>query len=111
MDYRSPKSRDRDPCRSRISRHWLFKSNLTLCVVCRLTSGAFTIDSSTTTLKRNLTERPILFFMKEQILGDSKWLWISMATMFENLCGNCLGGVELTFISHFISVHLIFFIP
>jgi hypothetical protein len=32
-----------------------------------------------------------------------------MATMYENLCGNCVGGVELTFVWHFISVHLIFF--
>jgi hypothetical protein len=23
--------------------------------------------------------------------------WISMATMYENLCGNYVGGVELTF--------------
>jgi hypothetical protein len=45
------------------------------------------------------------------ILGDSKWSWISMATMYENLCGNGVGGVELTFVWHFISVHLIFFIP
>jgi hypothetical protein len=27
------------------------------------------------------------------ILGDSKWLWISMATMYENLCGNCVDRV------------------
>jgi hypothetical protein len=33
-----------------------------------------------------------------------------MATMYENVCDNCVGGVELTFVSHFISVHLIFFI-
>jgi hypothetical protein len=35
-----------------------------------------------------------------------------MATMYENLCGNCVGGVQsvqLTFVWHFISVHLIFF--
>jgi hypothetical protein len=32
-----------------------------------------------------------------------------MATTYENLCGNC-GGVELTFVKHFISVHIIFFI-
>jgi hypothetical protein len=44
------------------------------------------------------------------ILGDSKWLWIIMATMYENLCGNCVGDVELTFVWHFISVHLIFFL-
>jgi hypothetical protein len=41
----------------------LFKSNLTFCVVvfllCRRTSGAFTIDSSTPTLRRNLNEHLI----------------------------------------------------
>jgi hypothetical protein len=26
-----------------------------------------------------------------------------MATMYENLCGNCVGGVELTFILYDIS--------
>jgi hypothetical protein len=35
-------------------------------------------------------------------LGDSKWLWLSMATMYENLCGNCVGRIELTFIWQFI---------
>jgi hypothetical protein len=30
-------------------------------------------------------------------LGDSKWLWINMASMYENVCGNSVGGVELTF--------------
>jgi hypothetical protein len=34
----------------------------------------------------------IVFFFIE-ILGDSKWLWVSMATMYENVCGNCVGGV------------------
>jgi hypothetical protein len=34
-----------------------------------------------------------------------------MATMYENLCGNIVGVVELTFVRHFISVHFIFFIP
>jgi hypothetical protein len=29
--------------------------------------------------------------------------------MYEHLCGNYVGGVELTFVSHFISVHLFFF--
>jgi hypothetical protein len=37
----------------------LFKSNLDFCVVCRLTSGAFTIDSSTPTLRINLNEQQI----------------------------------------------------
>jgi hypothetical protein len=45
-----------------------------------------------------------------QLVGDSKWLWISLATMYENVCDNCVGGIELTFVWHFISVHLIFFI-
>jgi hypothetical protein len=44
-----------------------------------------------------------------KVLGDSNLLWISMATMYENVCGNCVGGVELTFVWHFICVHLIFF--
>jgi hypothetical protein len=43
----------------------LYKSNLTFCVVCVLlckrTSGAFTMDSSTPTLRINLNEHPILF--------------------------------------------------
>jgi hypothetical protein len=45
----------------------LFKSNLTFCVVvfqlCRRTSGAFTIDSSTPTLTGNLNEHPILIIV------------------------------------------------
>jgi hypothetical protein len=44
------------------------------------------------------------------VLGDLKLLWIIKATMYENLCGNYVGGVELTFV-YFISVHLMFFIP
>jgi hypothetical protein len=44
-------------------------------------------------------------------IGWLKMMWISMATMYENLCGNCVGRVELTFVWHFISVHLIIFIP
>jgi hypothetical protein len=28
--------------------------------------------------------------------------------MDENLCGNCVSGVELSFVRHFICVHLIF---
>jgi hypothetical protein len=32
-----------------------------------------------------------------------------MATMYENLCGSCVGRIELTFVWHFNSVHLIFF--
>jgi hypothetical protein len=31
-----------------------------------------------------------------------------MTTMYENLYGNCVDGVELTFVLHFIGVHLIF---
>jgi hypothetical protein len=31
-------------------------------LLCRLTSGAFTIDSSTPTLRRNLNEHPIFIF-------------------------------------------------
>jgi hypothetical protein len=41
----------------------LFKSNLTFALfvflLCKLTSGTFTIDSSTPTLRRNLNEHPI----------------------------------------------------
>jgi hypothetical protein len=44
------------------------------------------------------------------MLGDSKWLWPGMATMYEDLCGNCVDEVELSFVRHFISVHLIFLI-
>jgi hypothetical protein len=39
-----------------------------------------------------ITKRP------KVLLGDSKWLWINMATMYANLCGNCVGGVELIFV-------------
>jgi hypothetical protein len=55
----------------------------------------------------------IYFFLlySKYVLGDSKWLWTSIATMHENPCGNPVGGAELTFVWHFISVHLIFFIP
>jgi hypothetical protein len=31
-------------------------------------------------------------------MGDSRWLWINMATMYENLCGNSVGRIELTFL-------------
>jgi hypothetical protein len=39
-------------------------------LLCRLTSGEFTIDSSTPTLTRNLNEHPILvsFFINEALL-------------------------------------------
>jgi hypothetical protein len=43
------------------------------------------------------------------ILGDSKWLWPGVAAMYEGLCGSCVDEVELSFVWHFISVHLIFF--
>jgi hypothetical protein len=46
-------------------RDQLFKSNLTFGVVCVFTPqkcGAFTIDSSTPTLRRNLNEYPIHFY-------------------------------------------------
>jgi hypothetical protein len=32
------------------------------------------------------------------VLGDSKWWRISMATMYENACGNCVRRIELTFL-------------
>jgi hypothetical protein len=45
----------------------LFKSNLIFSLfvflLCRLTSGAFTIDSSTPILRINLSEHPILYFI------------------------------------------------
>jgi hypothetical protein len=48
----------------------LFKSNLTfqlfalfVFLLCRLRSGAVTIDSSTPTLRINLNEHPILVFI------------------------------------------------
>jgi hypothetical protein len=59
------------------------------------TSGVFSMDSPTPTLRINLNERRI-------VLGDSKWSWISMRTMYENLCGNCVGRIELTFFWQFI---------
>jgi hypothetical protein len=37
-------------------------------------------------------------YLVSHVLGDSKWLWISMASMYENLCGNCVGRIELTFL-------------
>jgi hypothetical protein len=37
-------------------------------------------------------------FLNIIVLGNSKCLWISMATMCENSCGNFVGGVELTFV-------------
>jgi hypothetical protein len=30
------------------------------------------------------------------ISGDKKGLWIGMATMYKNLCGNCVVRTELT---------------
>jgi hypothetical protein len=38
-----------------------------------------------------------LFFYCD-IFGDSKLVWIRMATLYENICGNCVGRIELTFI-------------
>jgi hypothetical protein len=38
-------------------------------LLCRLTSGAFTIDSSTPTLRRNLNEHLIFIFGFFEILG------------------------------------------
>jgi hypothetical protein len=35
-------------------------------------------------------------------MGALKWLWINMATMYENLCGNSVGWIELTFLGQFI---------
>jgi hypothetical protein len=32
------------------------------------------------------------------IRGDLKWLWKNMATMYENVCGNSVGRIELTFL-------------
>jgi hypothetical protein len=45
-----------------------------------------------------------MYCSRQYILGDSKWLWPSMATMYENLCGNCVDEVELSFVWHFISI-------
>jgi hypothetical protein len=36
-----------------------------------------------------------------KVLGDSKRLWISMATMYENVCGNCgWGRVDICMTFH-----------
>jgi hypothetical protein len=32
--------------------------------------------------------------MQHILFGDSKLLWIKMANTYENLCGNCVGGVK-----------------
>jgi hypothetical protein len=38
-------------------------------------------------------------FVKLKNLSDKKLgLVISMATMYENVCSNCVGGVELSFV-------------
>jgi hypothetical protein len=38
-------------------------------------------------------------FVKLKNLSDKKLgLVISMATVYEDVCGNCVGGVELTFV-------------
>jgi hypothetical protein len=39
-----------------------------------------------------------VFYNDVNILGDSKWLRISMATMYENVCGNCVDRIELAFL-------------
>jgi hypothetical protein len=44
--------------------------------------------------------RQVLIYKFTNILGDLKWLWVSMATTYENPCGNRVGGVELTFVWH-----------
>jgi hypothetical protein len=36
------------------------------------------------------------FMQLESTLGDSKWLWINMATMYKNLCRNFAGWINLT---------------
>jgi hypothetical protein len=38
-------------------------------LLCRLTSGAFTIDSSTPTLRRNLNEHPIFLNLSVVSIG------------------------------------------
>jgi hypothetical protein len=47
---------------------------------------------------RSLAQNPIQHSRTKHILGDSKRLWPSMAAMYENLSGNCVGRVELTFL-------------
>jgi hypothetical protein len=42
--------------------------------------------------------RQNFFSSRVLALGDSKWLWINMATMYETLCGNAVGRTELTFL-------------
>jgi hypothetical protein len=65
----------------------LFESNLTFSVVCvftrRLMSGAFTIDSSTPTMKRNLNEYPICFINNLYIPNSSSFLFCP--SLFYNL--------------------------
>jgi hypothetical protein len=34
-----------------------------------------------------------IFQFNFKILGDSKWLRINMATMYESVCGNCVSVV------------------
>jgi hypothetical protein len=42
-------------------------------------------------------------YFRRVLLSDSKSLWINMATMYENLYGNCVGGVEMSEFFYFIA--------
>jgi hypothetical protein len=41
-------------------------------------------------------------YFRRVLLSDSKLLWINMATMYENLYGNCVGGVEMSELTLFV---------
>jgi hypothetical protein len=41
-------------------------------------------------------------FAMQPLIPQKMSTWISMATMYANLCGNCVGRIELTFLRQFI---------
>jgi hypothetical protein len=53
-------------------------------------------------VKRKVKMPKIILLQQKISIKGCYWViqndWISMATMYENLCGNCVGEVELTFV-------------
>jgi hypothetical protein len=46
----------------------------------------------------------IIYFLPLNLKSQFSWViqndyeYLSIATMYENLCGNCVNGIELTFV-------------
>jgi hypothetical protein len=94
-------------------------SSLSAASIFKLDSLTHDICHSSTALSRRRQSNISIFFMHFLIslylylLGDSKWLWITVAIVYEDLCGNCVGGrvdISMTFhkraFDFFIPLHI-----